>query len=108
MFVKAPIKSRPSGRLVHVLGEELGRQITHQGTKPVTQLGSGPTPCRGPNQYACHTLEQINQPVQDNCAIAGLDAALDEVWRKREATRVVDHCGEETQIRLGGCCLGKR
>ena len=55
MFVKAPIKSRPSGQLVHVPGEEMGRQIRHQGTKPVTQFESGPTPCRGPNQYVCHT-----------------------------------------------------
>jgi hypothetical protein len=55
VFVKAPIKSRPSGRLVRALGKELGRQIRHQGTKPVTQFESGPTPHRGPNQYVCHT-----------------------------------------------------
>ena len=58
MFVKAPIKSRPSGQLVHVPGEEMGRQITHPGTKPVTQFESGPTPGRGPNQYVCHTSPQ--------------------------------------------------
>ena len=36
VFVKAPIRSRPSGQLVQVPGAELGRQIRHQGTKPVT------------------------------------------------------------------------
>ena len=35
-------------------GKELGRQITHPGAKPVTDIESGPTPCRGPNQYVCH------------------------------------------------------
>src|SRR5664280_2217370 len=57
--VKAPIKSRPSGQLVRIPGTELGRQIRQQGTKPVTQFESGPIPCRGPNQYVCHTVGSL-------------------------------------------------
>ena len=55
---KAPIKSRPSGPLVHVPGEELDRQINIKARSQSHNEGQAQPLLRGLFQYESHTPDQ--------------------------------------------------
>ena len=55
MLTKAPIRSRPSDRLVRVPGQELGRQISGKARGQSHDWGQAQPLLRGLFQYESHT-----------------------------------------------------
>jgi len=56
VLTKAPIRSRPSDRLVRVPGQEPGRQISGKARGQSHDGGQAQPLLRGPSQYERHTL----------------------------------------------------